>query len=226
MNPGGIIDFHTHTFFSDGDLSPAESVRRAEHAGYSVIALTDHADASNLEPVLEAMTRFVRDTQPYLSIAVIPGVELTHIPPGQIAPLVRRARSLGAEIVLLHGETVAEPVKEGTNRAGIEGGIDILTHPGLMSEEDAFSAAKRGVYLEITGRPAHALTNGHVAGLAKRTGASLVLNSDLHSPGEYLSAAGREEIARGAGLTEGDLSTIIKNMNSLALKLRGGRKIV
>jgi putative hydrolase len=226
MNPTGIMDFHTHTFFSDGVLSPAESVRRAEHAGYSVIALTDHADASNLEPILQAMTRFVRDTQPYLTITVIPGIELTHIPPAQIAPLVRRARSLGAAIVLLHGETITEPVKEGTNRAGIEAGIDILTHPGLLSEEDARSAAEHGIYLEISARPGHALANGHVARVAKQSGASLVLNSDLHGPGEYLSAGSRGKIARGAGLTEDDLAKIVQNMNTLALKLRSDRKTV
>jgi histidinol phosphatase-like PHP family hydrolase len=128
--------------------------------------------------------------------------------------------------VLLHGETITEPVKEGTNRAGIEAGVDILTHPGLLSEEEALLAAKRGVYLEITARPGHGMANGHVVRAAKRSGAPLVLNSDLHAPGEYLSASSREKTARAAGLTEGELDTIEKNMKALVRKLRGDRIIV
>jgi len=47
-----MIDLHTHSFFSDGVLLPAELVRRAEHIGYSVIGITDHVDQSNLDFVV------------------------------------------------------------------------------------------------------------------------------------------------------------------------------
>ena len=117
-----MIDLHTHTFLSDGELGPAELVRRAEHAGYRAIGITDHADASNLDDLISALVQFVRETQPFVKIRIIPGVELTHVPPGQISGLVRRARQLGARLVLLHGETVCEPVALGTNRAGHRGG--------------------------------------------------------------------------------------------------------
>ena len=39
-----MIDFHTHTFLSDGELVPAEHIRRAEVHGYRVLGLSDHAD--------------------------------------------------------------------------------------------------------------------------------------------------------------------------------------
>src|SRR5258706_15143608 len=127
-----MIDLHTHTFLSDGALGPAELVRRAEHAGYRAIGITDHADASNLDNIISALVQFTRESQPFLKVRVIPGVELTHVPPGQIAGLVRRPRQLGARLVVLHGETITEPGAMGTNRAGIEAGVDILAHPGLI----------------------------------------------------------------------------------------------
>ena len=62
----------------------------------------------------------------------------------------------------MHGESPVEPVIEGTNRAGIEAGADILAHPGNITEEDARLAAEKGVYLEITARAGHSETNQHV----------------------------------------------------------------
>lgn len=225
MTPG-IIDLHAHTFMSDGVLSPAETVRRAEHAGYAAIAITDHADASNLEFLLGGLQRFLAQTQRYLGITVIPGVELTHAPPAQIASLTAQARTLGARLVVLHGETVTEPVAEGTNHAGIEAGVDILAHPGLITEEDAKLAAERGTLLEISARPGHAMANGHVARMAGRFGAALVLNSDLHAPGDLLRPDFRRKVAAGAGLGEEDLRAIDQRMTSLVLKLRGHERIV
>jgi len=48
-----MIDLHTHTTFSDGELIPAELARRAAKAGYRAMAMTDHADFSNLELILQ-----------------------------------------------------------------------------------------------------------------------------------------------------------------------------
>ena len=39
-----VYDFHTHTFLSDGVLSPMELIRRAHDKGYAAIAITDHVD--------------------------------------------------------------------------------------------------------------------------------------------------------------------------------------
>jgi putative hydrolase len=204
----GIIDLHTHTFFSDGELSPAELVRRAENAGYEAIGLTDHADWSNIDFILENIIRFRDETQKYVAIKILPGVELTHVPPGQILQLTDRARSLGALVVVLHGETITEPVAPGTNRAGIEAGVDILAHPGLLSEDDANLAAEKGVMLEITGRYSHGLANGRVASLARKAGAKMSLDTDTHSPSDLFSAERRKKVALGADLSEDELEAI------------------
>ena len=37
-----MYDFHTHTFLSDGVLSPMELIRRAHVRGYRAMAVTDH----------------------------------------------------------------------------------------------------------------------------------------------------------------------------------------
>ncbi len=211
----GIIDLHTHTFFSDGELSPAELVRRAVHAGYGAIGLTDHADASNIDFVLDSMINFVNETQKYLGIVVLPGVELTHVPAAQVARLVSRARERGARIVVLHGETIVEPVERGTNLAGIEAGVDILAHPGILSDEEARLAAKNGVCLEISARHSHGLANGRVALVARNAGAKLVLDTDSHSPGNLFSAEWRRQVALGAGLSEAELCDIDRNMQAI-----------
>jgi len=214
-----MIDLHTHTFLSDGDLGPAELVRRAEHAGYRAIGITDHADASNLDSIISALVQFTRETQPFLKVRVIPGVELTHVPPGQIAGLVRRARQLGARLVVLHGETICEPVALGTNRAGIEAGVDIIAHPGLISEEEVRLAASNGVHLEVSARFSHGLGNGRVVSLAREAGALLVIDSDAHAPSDILTPNWRERVAYGSGLTADEMERINKTMISLVEKL-------
>jgi len=85
---------------------------------------------------------------PYMVIMVnykvLPGVEITHIPPALIKNAVSLARRCGASIVIVHGETLVEPVEKGTNLAALNEDIDILAHPGLITEEDALLAKKNG----------------------------------------------------------------------------------
>jgi putative hydrolase len=203
-----IIDLHTHTFFSDGALVPSELVRRVGTAGYAAIAITDHADSSNLDHLVPSMVRVAEDLNKAQEVIVIPGVELTHVPPERIASLVKKSRDLGAKLVVIHGETIVEPVAPGTNRAGLDAGADIIAHPGLISIEEAHLAARKGIYLEITARKGHSLTNGHVARLALETGAFLILNSDGHAPGDFLSEALAPKIAQGAGLPPDAFATL------------------
>lgn len=194
-----MIDLHTHTLFSDGVLLPFELARRAEAAGYRAIALTDHVDPSNIEHVVSSLSRAAREIAGQLSIKVIPGAELTHIPPGMIARLTKQARELGAAVVIMHGETLVEPVAPGTNRAAIEAGVDILAHPGLITPEEATLAAERGVALEISTRKGHSLSNGHVARVGLAAGATLVVNNDAHAPGDLVPLEQARRICRGAG---------------------------
>lgn len=202
------IDLHTHSFLSDGALLPSELCRRAVVMGYGALAITDHADASNLESVLDKLVRFAREQAHRFPLVFIPGVELTHCPPETIAPLVRRARRLGAAIVNVHGETPVEPTAPGSNRAAVEcPDVDILVHPGFITEEEARIAAANGIYLEITSRKGHCLTNGHVARVALATGAKLVVNTDTHAPSDMIDQALARRVAAGAGLTSEEVES-------------------
>ena len=209
-----MIDLHTHSLFSDGVLVPSELVRRAQVLGIRAIGVTDHADASNLDFIIPRLVAVSEKLNPVNEIQMIPGIELTHVPPPQIADLAEQARSLGAKIVIVHGETIAEPVVAGTNRAALAADIDILAHPGLISEEEVKMAADRGIFLEISARKGHSLTNGHVAKLAKKLGAPMVLDTDAHEPLDLVTRQEAMKIALGAGLSETDFEGMQKNAES------------
>ncbi len=213
-----MIDLHTHSLFSDGVLVPSELVRRAVMKGYEVIAITDHADASNLDFVIPRVTAACRELGKRWKIKALPGIELTHIPPETFGELTRKARSLGAMIVVAHGETIVEPVHPGTNRAAIEAGVDILAHPGIITKAEAALAAKKGVCLEITTRKGHSLSNGHVAKLAQATGAKLVVDTDTHEPGDLVSDEQARNVLLGAGLSSTQADRVFRNSRDLAQK--------
>lgn len=200
-----MIDLHTHSLFSDGDLLPTELVRRCEVAGYRCVAITDHADASLLDFTVPRLVRLCKELAGVVKMKVKPGVELTHVRPEHFARLTAEARRLGAEIVVAHGETLVEPVIPGTNRAAIEAGVDVIGHPGLISAADARLAARRGVCLEISGRKGHSLSNGHVAAVARSVGAGLVFGSDAHTPGDLVPREMAERIAYGAGMNRAEV---------------------
>ena len=210
-----MIDFHTHSLLSDGELLPSELVRRAEVKGYQAIAITDHVDASNIDWVISRLVKDCNELGKYFQIKVLPGAELTHIPPEGIKALAEEARKLGAKVVIVHGETIVEPVAPHSNLKALESPIDILAHPGLISEEEVTLARKNNIMLEITSRKGHCLTNGHVAKLALKKGAGLVLNTDAHSPEDLITIDQARQIALGAGLDEEDFSRLKMNAREL-----------
>ncbi|MCX9085080.1 MAG: histidinol phosphate phosphatase domain-containing protein [Candidatus Methanoperedens sp.] len=196
-----MIDLHTHTTFSDGGLIPSELVRRAVVQGYTAIAITDHADYTNIEHILSCMAK-VKNLEDEYDIRIFHGVEITHVPPPKMPKLVDMARDLGAEIIVVHGETIVEPVPQGTNHIAVALDIDILAHPGFITVEDAITAKENGICLEITSRNGHNRTNGHVAMIAQEVGADLVVNTDTHSPQDLINDETALKIAMGAGLDE------------------------
>ena len=218
-----MFDFHTHSLLSDGELIPSELVRRAIVIGYKTVAITDHVDFTNIEHVLSSFKKLELQDKSNNDIEVILGVEITHVPPGKIGKLVQKAEKFGAELVIVHGETIAEPVEHGTNRAAVSNpSVNILAHPGLISEEEAEIARQNDIYLEITSRKGHCLTNGHVAGVAQKVGANLLLNSDLHSPDDFLTDEIGTRILAGAGLDNGAVRKVMGN-NPLDLLKKLGR---
>lgn len=210
-----MIDLHSHSIFSDGVLIPSELARRAQVLGIKALAITDHGDASNLDFIIPRIVAVAEELNAFNGIKIIPGIELTHVPPSRIAALAQKARSLGAKIIVVHGETIAEPVAPGTNQAALDADIDILAHPGLITDQEAAKAAEKGICLEISARKGHSLTNGHVAKTAKKHGAKMVLNTDSHEPSDLITVEFAGRVALGAGLGPEDFDDMQKNARAL-----------
>lgn len=215
-----MIDFHTHSILSDGVLIPSELVRRARVAGYTAMAITDHVDESNIEEVIRQLIKVSAQINTDKTFVLVPGVELTHIPLAHIPKMVKKARLLGARIVVGHGQTLSEPVEPGSNIAYIKAKVDVLAHPGLITDKECALAVANGVHLEITARGGHNTSNGHVALAAKRHGALLLVNTDSHAPGDLISDERAMKVALGAGLDEKDFRRIRKNAKSLLERVR------
>jgi putative hydrolase len=196
------IEFHTHTTLSDGELIPCELIRRAQVLDHEAIAITDHVDFSNINFVINSMKKVIDEVQ---DIIVLLGVEITHVKPEKIPKLVYKAKRLGAQIVIVHGETPLEPVAPGTNHmaASLED-VNVIAHPGLITNEDAELAHKNGIFLELTTRCGHNIANGHVA----KVGTDLLVNTDCHSI-DLISYQYANIVARGAGLNVTSAARVI-----------------
>ncbi|MBI4752841.1 histidinol phosphate phosphatase domain-containing protein [Candidatus Desantisbacteria bacterium] len=193
-----MIDLHSHSLWSDGELLPSELAHRAEAKGLEILGITDHIDSSNMELVVPRLAQVAEDLNKNLrKLKVIPGAELTHIPPAMIFEIAEKARRLGAKIIIVHGETIAETVPAGTNRAALQSNVNILAHPGLITEEEVALAKERGILLEISARAIHGLTNGHVAMLAQKMGANLILNTDSHSSNNFIDIPHARKVTKG-----------------------------
>ncbi len=214
------IDLHMHSLFSDGELLPSELARRAQVLNHETIAITDHVDSSNLDAISKLIGT-LDDINDNWEINVIPGAEITHTPVEIIDKIAKKSRELGAKIIVVHGETLAEPVIEGTNLAAVKSkNVDILAHPGLITEEEVKIAKKNGIALEISGRCGHSLANGHVAKIATDLEVDLIINTDTHSPNDLINFEQSKKIGFGAGLNEDQIGQILINNPQKILKKR------
>jgi histidinol phosphatase-like PHP family hydrolase len=203
------IELHAHSILSDGELTPSELVRRAMVLDHHAIAITDHVDMTNVDIVVPAILKAIDLNDDY--IRTIPGVEITHVPPKQMNKVIKRAKELGAQLIVVHGETLAEPVMKGTNlTAAMNPDVDILAHPGLITDEEMQKAVENDVLIEVTGRSWHNVSNGHVVSVARKFGARMVVNSDAHAPGNLMDERTAMNVAIGAGMTEKEANDAVR----------------
>lgn len=205
-----------HSLFSDGELLPSELARRALKLNHEVIAITDHVDWYNVDNI-PSIQDAIDDINANWDITVVLGAEVTHAPVESIDGIAKRAKQLGAKIVVVHGETLNEPVTPGTNRAAVESKyVDIIGHPGLITKEEAEIALKNDIYLEISARKGHCLGNGHVANIAREVGNKLLVDTDTHAPGDIITFDKSYEVALGAGLSHDEaMKAIVDNPREL-----------
>jgi histidinol phosphatase-like PHP family hydrolase len=210
MELGRRFEFHTHTFYSDGVLSPAELIRYGVVKDYEVLAITDHVDFSNIEHVITSQKKQINEWDGELK--VLQGVELTHPPVKKIAKLASMAKKYGADIVICHGQTPNEPVEEGTNAAAVEcDDIDILAHPGPITAYEAELARENDIYLEITSRAGHSRGNENVVKSAKESGAKLLVNTDMHKPEDLINQEQAYCLCLEVGLGKEEAETVVKD---------------
>jgi len=216
------IELHSHTLLSDGELLPIELARRAVVKGHQAIAFTDHASLSNLDRLIGEARRDAELAREW-GLDVIVGVEITHVPAKKIDLVVKEARRKGAELIVIHGETISEPVEKGTNRVSVSNPeVDILAHPGFITLEEVELAKRNEVVLEITSRRSHNPTNGHVAKLAQQVGAKMVVNTDAHAPGDLIDLDTARSIALAAGLSEAEAEKAIgQTPQEIVRRIRG-----
>jgi putative hydrolase len=216
------IELHSHTLLSDGELIPIELARRAVVKGHKALAITDHASLSNLDRLISEAKKDVELAAEW-GLDLIVGVEITHVPARRIDQVVKEARKKGAELIVIHGETVNEPVEKGTNHAAVSNpDVDILAHPGFITLEEAELAKRNDVVLEITSRRSHNPTNGHVARLALEAGARMVVNTDAHDPSDLITEETALMVARAAGLSEKDARMAVYDVpEELVRRVRG-----
>jgi putative hydrolase len=178
-------------------------------------------DATNIDCVGKVINSVI-DIRENWDIEIIPGAEITHAPAEIIDKLAHEARKFGAEIVVVHGETIVEPVIEGTNWSAVNcQEVDILAHPGLITVEEVEVAKENGVALEITSRRGHCLGNGHVAKLALEVGADLVIDTDTHMPEDLISYEMAYNVAKGAGLPDKEIKKALIDNPERILRNKG-----
>jgi len=215
-------DFHSHSYLSDGETSATDMWSEGEALEHRALALTDHLSMEDPKPML---ARLHEEAKAWEGTGFLPivGVELTKVPARRIADAARAARRAGAEIVIVHGESIVEHVPAGTNHAAIDSGVvDVLAHPGLIDPKDAELAKAHSVVLEISGRQGHSLANGHVVRVALEAGAELVVDSDAHAPEQLIPFEQARRIALGAGVPASQLARVLGSTPSALVKRTHG----
>ena len=75
-------DFHVHTIYSDGEVTPRERVREAWYDGLDIIAITDHLELRSYEKfMLKAHAPYNKDGKPYEYIRGGAGNKTDHTTP-------------------------------------------------------------------------------------------------------------------------------------------------
>lgn len=158
----------------------------------------DHSKTSPFPAQLLEQQETVHTLSIYYDMQVFFGVLLRHIPPALLEETIQFYRGLGISLIGVYGESISDIVEKGTNFSAIMGKADILYNPGLIDEKCVELAKENNVFLEISTHSKHAYANAHIAKLAQKHGAKLVLGSCARTLHEIHSPAMQELILKGA----------------------------
>lgn len=148
----------------------------------------------------------------YYDMQIFFGVQLHHIPPALLEETIKFYRSLGISLIGVYGESISDIVEKGTNFSAIAAKADILFNPGLIDEECVKLAKENNVFLEISTHPKHAYTNAHIAKLAQKHGAKLILGSKAQTLQEIHSPQMQKLILKGACIEDHDSYELLQKL--------------
>lgn len=123
MTEAAVYDLHTHTFYSDGALAPAELVARAAANGVNVLALTDHDVTDGLPEARVAADAAGITLVPGVEISVTWGGQTVHVLGLQI-DTANSAIQTGLARLREFRDWRAEEIGRRLAKAGIPGGIE------------------------------------------------------------------------------------------------------
>jgi len=196
-------DLHVHTDWSDGRATLSEMLEGAAAAGHDYVAVTDHATGpgmvggvglsdGELREQLSAVREAAADVG--VEVEVFAGVEANIGADGAVSV----ADDLLADLDLVVAAPHAALDGDGTDRlvaACEHPGVDVIGHPtgrrvadraGLDVDIDRLAtvAADTGTALEVNANPARLDLGGSMVRAAVEAGATVVINTDAHSPRE------------------------------------------
>ncbi|MBX0321686.1 DNA polymerase/3'-5' exonuclease PolX [Halomicroarcula sp. F13] len=195
-------DLHTHTEWSDGGNSIAEMVEGAAAFGHDYVAITDHATGPGMvggvgvpDAELREQLAEVEAVAEDADIDVFSGVEANVGEDGSLSV----ADDLLAELDVVVASPHAALDGDGTDRlvaAAEHPDVNVIGHPtgrylnrraglDLDVERLARVAADNGTALEINASPARLDLGGGAVKQAIEAGATVVVNTDAHSPGNF-----------------------------------------
>ena len=170
-------DFHVHTIYSDGEVTPRERVREAWYDGLDIIALTDHLELRSYEKfMLKAHAPYNPDGKPYEYIRGGAGNKKDHTTPiycdldATYEEAVQYAKNEEIPVMVVRGTEiwrnpatigeynafflkditdVAKPdIFESLREARRQGAIIIHNHPGWRRKTMDKSEIQEKIYAE------------------------------------------------------------------------------
>lgn len=194
-------ELHSHTTWSDGQLSVEQMAKAAMDRGFSILAITDHSEslgiANGLSPEqLKEQRREIDSVQEKLgnSLRLLQGAEVEIRADGSLDYPDEVLAELDIVIASLH-VSLRQPRAQVTERlinAIRNPHVDIIGHPtgrmipdreGADLDMDAVMAAAResGVALEINAHPARLDLEDIYVRRAVELGIPLAVNTDAHN---------------------------------------------
>ncbi|GGJ04676.1 DNA polymerase/3'-5' exonuclease PolX [Halobellus salinus] len=219
-------DLHTHTEWSDGGHSIAEMVTAAAARGDDYYAVTDHATGPGMVGSVGLTDDDLREQAAAVDhargdlgdITLLHGVETNIDAEGDLSTGDDLLETLDVVVASPHAALGQdrETATDRLVRAVEHPSVDILGHPTgrLITEREgltpdiervATAAADAGTALEINADPARLDLRGELVRVAVDVGATVVVDTDAHTPGALECVRYGVHTARRGWCVAGDL---------------------